>query len=56
MILLVKRPQSGNGIIEEDAREDQRKIIRYNHLVANLVVFHNVDQLEHLNKELRFPE
>src|SRR5215510_1960636 len=23
-------------------REEQRKLIRYNHLVANLVVFHNV--------------
>ena len=32
----------GEGIIRENNREEQRKIIRYNHLVANLVVFHNV--------------
>ena len=25
-----------------NSRQEQRKIIRYNHLVANLVVFHNV--------------
>jgi TnpA family transposase len=32
----------GDGIIRQNNREEQRKIIRYNHLVANLVVFHNV--------------
>ncbi len=32
----------GNGVIRENSREEQRKIIRYNHLVANLLVFHNV--------------
>jgi TnpA family transposase len=32
----------GEGIIRQNNREEQRKIIRYNHLVANLVVFHNV--------------
>ena len=31
----------GSGIRENDRRE-QRKIIRYNHLVANLIIFHNV--------------
>ena len=31
----------GEGIIRQHNREEQRKIIRYNHLVANLVVFHN---------------
>ena len=29
-------------MIRQNNREEQRKIIRYNHLVANLVVFHNV--------------
>ena len=32
----------GEGIVRQNNREEQRKIIRYNHLVANLVVFHNV--------------
>ena len=32
----------GEGIIRQNNREEQRKIVRYNHLVANLVVFHNV--------------
>ena len=32
----------GEGVIRGNSREEQRKIIRYNHLVANLVVFHNV--------------
>jgi len=32
----------GEGIISENRREEQRKIIKYNHLVANLVIFHNV--------------
>ena len=32
----------GEGVIRQNSREEQRKIIRYNHLVANLVVFHNV--------------
>jgi len=31
----------GNSIRENDRRE-QRKLIRYNHLVANLIIFHNV--------------
>ena len=32
----------GQGIIKANNREEQRKIIRYNHLVANLVIFYNV--------------
>lgn len=30
---------SGDGVIRQNNREEQRKIIRYNHLVANLVAF-----------------
>jgi hypothetical protein len=33
-------------------REEQRKIIRYNHLVANLVVFHNVVNMTRVLQEL----
>ncbi len=32
----------GEGVIRQNNREEQRKVIRYNHLVANLAVFHNV--------------
>jgi len=32
----------GNGVIAENVRDEQRKFIKYNHLVANLLVFHNV--------------
>lgn len=32
----------GEGVIRQNNREEQRQIIRSNHLVANLVVFHNV--------------
>jgi len=32
----------GGDDIRENDRREQRKIIRYNHLVANLVIFHNV--------------
>jgi hypothetical protein len=30
------------GVIAENLRHEQRKIIKYNHLVANLVILHNV--------------
>ncbi|MFI5305474.1 MAG: Tn3 family transposase, partial [Nitrospiria bacterium] len=32
----------GQGTIMENDREDQRKAIKYNHLVANLIIFHTV--------------
>ena len=32
----------GEGVIRYNSRKEQRKVIRYNHLVANLLVFHNV--------------
>lgn len=31
----------GSDTIEDNVRENQLKIIRYNHLVANLSIFHN---------------
>jgi TnpA family transposase len=42
----------GEGVIRENNREEQRKIIRYNHLVANLVVFHNVVSMTRVLQEL----
>jgi TnpA family transposase len=32
----------GNGIIAENNRDEQRKIIKYNHLVSNCIIFYNV--------------
>lgn len=42
----------GEGIIRENSREEQRKIIRYNHLVANLLVFHNVVSMTRVLQKL----
>ncbi|MGG0645668.1 Tn3 family transposase [Bacillus mycoides] len=53
----------GEGIISENDREKQKKIIKYNHLVANCLIFYNVfsmskllhgyeKQKEGFNKEL----
>jgi TnpA family transposase len=42
----------GDGIIRENSRDEQRKIIRYNHLVANLLVFHNVVSMTRALQEL----
>ena len=32
----------GDRVIAENVRDEQRKFIKYNHLVANLLIFHNV--------------
>jgi TnpA family transposase len=32
----------GDNVIAENVRDEQRKFIKYNHLVANLLVFHNL--------------
>jgi len=42
----------GEGIIRHNNREEQRKVIRYNHLMANLVVFHNVVSMTRIFQEL----
>jgi TnpA family transposase len=42
----------GEGVIRQNNREEQREIIRYNHLVANLVVFHNVVSMTRVLQEL----
>lgn len=33
------------GIIAENLRHEQRKIVKYNHLVANLLILHNVNSI-----------
>ena len=42
----------GGSLIRENNRTEQRKIIRYNHLVANLVIFHNVVTITRILKQL----
>ena len=43
----------GEGIIGENSRDEQRKIIKYNHLAANLLIFHTVHGLTRTIYELR---
>jgi len=35
----------GGGVITENDRDEQRKVIKYNHLVSSLVIFHTVDAM-----------
>jgi hypothetical protein len=32
----------GENVIAENIRDEQRKFIKYNHLVANVLAFHNI--------------
>jgi Tn3 transposase DDE domain len=32
----------GENVIAENVRDEQRKFIKYNHLVANILAFHNI--------------
>jgi TnpA family transposase len=42
----------GEGIITENSRDEQRKAIKYNHLVANCLIFHNLCSLTRLVRNL----
>ena len=42
----------GDGVMATNNREEQRKVIRYNRLVANLVVFHNAVAMMRIFQEL----
>ena len=43
----------GDGTITENDSDEQRKIIKYNHLVANCVIFHNVFTLSRVLHDLQ---
>ncbi len=43
----------GEGIIAENIRHEQRKIVRYNQLVANLIILHNVENMTRVLADLR---
>ena len=42
----------GEGVISENSRDEQRKTIKYNHLVANCLIFHNLCSLTRLVQDL----
>ena len=42
-----------NGVIQENLRHAQDKMIAFNHLVANLVILHNVDSMSRAINKLR---
>jgi len=41
------------GVIANDIRHEQQKLIKYNHLVANLLILHNVQQMSGVLADLR---
>ena len=43
----------GEGVIAENDRHEQRKIIKYNHLAANLVVLYNVNAMTRVLNDLK---
>ena len=42
----------GEGIIAENLRHQQRKIVKYNHLVANMVILHNAETMTRALQDL----
>ena len=42
----------GEGLIAENDRDRQRKLIKYNHLVANCLIFHNVQAQTRILRQL----
>ncbi|MGI2028645.1 DUF4158 domain-containing protein [Endozoicomonas acroporae] len=42
----------GDGIIAENLRHEQQKVIKYNHLVSNLTILHNVQNMTQALKSL----
>lgn len=43
----------GEGVIAENLRHEQRKVIKYSQLVANMVILHNVQWMSRKLKELQ---
>jgi TnpA family transposase len=42
-----------NDSIQENVRDEQIKVIKYNHLIANLLIFHNCHTMTQTLKELQ---
>jgi len=43
----------GKGIIAENIRHEQQKVVGYNHIVANMVILYNVEHMSRVLTELR---
>jgi TnpA family transposase len=43
----------GDGIISENMRHEQRKVVKYNHLVANMIILHNVHEMTRVLKRIQ---
>jgi len=41
----------GEGIIAENIRHEQRKVVKNNQLVANMVILYNVEKMTHVLKD-----
>jgi len=42
----------GEGVIPSNNRDEQRKFIKYNHLVANCLIFYNVFEMSRILNQL----
>jgi hypothetical protein len=42
----------GDSVIAENVRDEQRKFIKYSHLVANLLAFHNVVAITNASRRM----
>jgi len=42
----------GDNVIAENVRDEQRKFIKYNHLIANLLIFHNLVSITHAMRKM----
>lgn len=40
-------------MIQENVRDEQLKVIKYNHLIANLLIFHNCKSMTEALKEMQ---
>jgi len=43
----------GDGVISKNGRDEQRKCIKYNHLVSSLVIVHNVNAMTKVLAQLK---
>ena len=43
----------GEGIMAENVRHEQRKVVKYNHLVANMIILNNVHRMSKVLKDMQ---
>ncbi|WP_081622863.1 Tn3 family transposase [Marinobacter gelidimuriae] len=43
---------TAEGIITANLRHEQQKVVKYNHLVANMLILHNVEALSRVLREM----